>query len=206
MKRFLGLIAFSCLPALLPAVFAQAQSPSAETVAVLEKVGVRRGICVVLSDPQSPLALELARASELLVYVQLPAADRVEAVRQAADRQGLLGKRVFVEQGVWSHLHLADNLADAVVVQDAEQGRPSVPMTEILRVLRPGGKALVGAEQIVKPYPETTDDWSHPYHGPDNNPQSNDQLARAPYLTHFLAEPWYSPMPLVTVASGGRLF
>ena len=34
-----------------------------------------------------------------------------------------------------------------------------------------------------------------------------DRRARArPYLTKFLAEPWYGPMPEVTVASGGRLF
>jgi outer membrane protein assembly factor BamB len=77
---------------------------------------------------------------------------------------------------------------------------------ELLRVLRPGGKAILGKQEIVKPFPENTDDWSHPYHGPDNNPQSLDRVARAPYLTHFLAEPWYCPMPLQTVASGGRLF
>jgi outer membrane protein assembly factor BamB len=65
---------------------------------------------------------------------------------------------------------------------------------------------LAGEKKIVKPFPENTDDWSHPYHGPDNNPQSKDTVARAPYLTHFLAEPWYCPMPLQTVASGGRLF
>ncbi len=173
---------------------------------MLDKAGVQRGICVVLSDRPAPLAVELARASELLIYVQLPAADRVEALRKAADQEGLLGKRIFVEQGAWSHLHLADNLADVVVVDEVASGPAGVPRTEVLRVLRPGGKALVGAEQIVKPFPEATDDWSHPYHGPDNNPQSKDTLARAPYLTHFLAEPWYSPMPLVTVASGGRLF
>jgi outer membrane protein assembly factor BamB len=103
-------------------------------------------------------------------------------------------------------LHLADNLADAAVVAEAAVGSEGVPMAEVLRVLRPGGKALVGSKEVVKPFPEATDDWSHPYHGPDNNPQSKDQVARAPYLTHFLAEPWYSPMPLVTVASGGRLF
>jgi outer membrane protein assembly factor BamB len=194
------------LLAVLPTVLAQAQSPSAETGAVLEKAGVRRGICVVLSERPAPLALELARASELLIYVQLPAADRVESVREAADQQGLLGKRIFVQQGSWSHLHLADNLADAVIVQKSLQGPPNVPMPEILRVLRPGGTALLGTDPMVKPFPDATDDWSHPYHGPDNNPQSNDQLARAPYLTHFLAEPWYSPMPLVTVPSGGRLF
>lgn len=206
MKRFLSLIAFSCLLVLQPDVLAVGQDPSAQTREVLEKAGVRRGICVVLSDRPAPLAVELAEASDLRVYVQLPASDRVAALRKAADQRGLLGNRVFVQQGAWSHLHLADNLADLIVVGEVAGSPAGVPRTEVLRVLRPGGKAFIGTEEIVKPFPQATDDWSHPYHGPDNNPQSQDRVARAPYLTHFLAEPWYSPMPVVTVASGGRLF
>ena len=76
--------------------------------------------------------------------------------------------------------HLADNLAGAVI---AEEGK--VTEAEAGRVLHPGGLALLGEKQIVKPVPEGVDDWSHPYHGPDNNPQSTDQLALAPYLTPF---------------------
>jgi len=207
MKRFLSLIAFGCWLVLLPAAFAKAQFPFAENLTALRKAGVERGICVVLSGGWAePWAHYLADRYELLVYVQLPAADRVDHLRKFADQQGLLGKRIFAEQGAWSHLHLADNLADLVLVDGAASGPAGVPRSEVLRVLRPGGKALVDRELIVKLFPEGTDDWSHPYHGPDNNPQSKDTLARAPYLTHFLAEPWYSPMPVVTVASGGRLF
>ncbi|NUQ60953.1 MAG: PQQ-binding-like beta-propeller repeat protein [Pirellulales bacterium] len=204
MKRSWPLVVWSCLTVVLPIAAASAENLSAEAGTVLKQTGVRRGICAVLGDNPMPLAIELARASELLVYVQLPA-DKVEPARRLADQEGLLGSRIFVEQGASRRLHLADNLADTVVAP-AEQASQSAPTEEILRVLRPGGKAVLGPKEIVKPLPEGTDDWSHPYHGPDNNPQSKDRLARAPYLTHFLAEPWYSPMPLVTVASGGRLF
>ena len=61
-------------------------------------------------------------------------------------------------------------------------------------------------QELVKPVPDGVDDWSHPYHGPDNNPQSRDQVARAPYLTQFLADPRYAPLPQVAVAAGGRVF
>ena len=54
--------------------------------------------------------------------------------------------------------------------------------------------------------PDGIDDWSHPYHGPDNNPQSRDQIARGPYLTQFLADPRYAPLPQLAVAAGGRVF
>ena len=73
-------------------------------------------------------------------------------------------------------------------------------------MLHPEGKAVLGGEEIVKSAAEGTDAWSHLYHGPDNNTQSEDQLARAPYLTQFLADPKFCPMPEVTVAAGGRIF
>jgi hypothetical protein len=53
------------------------------------------------------------------------------------------------------------------------------PRAEVLRVLRPGGKGFHG-DAFSKPPREGTDEWTHPYHGPDNNPQSKDQVARGP--------------------------
>ena len=97
---------------------------------------------------------------------------------------------------------LADNCADAVVATS----ETPVPRAELLRVLRPGGKAVLGQEIVTKPIPEGSDDWSHHYHGPDNNPQSNDALVRAPLLTQFIAEPRYAPAPQNAVASAGRVF
>jgi len=73
-------------------------------------------------------------------------------------------------------------------------------------VLRPQGKALVAGQVLTKPFPKGVDDWSHHFHGPDNNPQSRDTVARAPFLTQFVAEPRYAPAPQQAVASAGRLF
>jgi len=36
-----------------------------------ESIGIKRGICVLLGDPTGELAVELARESELLIYVEL---------------------------------------------------------------------------------------------------------------------------------------
>ncbi len=195
-----GLIAFWASAGLLRK--GTAAEPDAQ--AILDRLESLRGICAVLGDPGADLAIELAKASELLVYVQLPDPAGVEAARRAGEAAGLLNRRVYVEQGSDGHLHLANNLADLVIVRGEAQGR--VSRKEVLRVLRPEGEALLGSTEITKPVPEGLDEWSHPYHGPDNNPQSTDQLALAPYLTQFLAEPWYCPMPEVTVVSGGRVF
>jgi hypothetical protein len=171
---------------------------------ILRHLDSPRGICALLGDREARQAIGLARASELTVYVQLSAADEVVVARRAAEAAGLLNRRVYVEPGSDARLQLADNLADLVVLAGDARGR--VPQAEVLRVLRPGGKGLLGTETITKPLPPDVDQWTHPYHGPDNNPQSTDQLARAPYLTQFLAEPYYGPMPEVTVISGGRMF
>ncbi len=190
-----------------PASAAKPASGESLARAALKKLDVEKGVCAVLGLPDSAgpsFVTDLAKGSELLVYFQSPNADEVAGVRKAADAAGLLGRRIFVDQGDFKSVHLADNLADAVLVSSSAQA--AVAEKELLRALQPRGKAIVGNRQIVKPFPPGVDAWSHPYHGPDNNPQSRDQLARAPYLTQFLAEPKFSPMPEVTVAAGGRIF
>jgi len=166
------------------------------------RIGIDRGICVISGDKQCRLALQLARHSELLIYVQLRDADAVRAACRAADQAGFYGKRIFIAKGSPDRIHLADNTADVII---ARRGA-DIDEDEILRVLRPGGAAYSRGRRITKPMPAGADDWSHPYHGPDNNPQSKDQLIKAPYLTQFLADPRYGPLPQVAVASAGRIF
>jgi outer membrane protein assembly factor BamB len=177
-------------------------SPPAETI--VRQLDSPRGIAVVLQDREAKFAIELAQASELTVFAQLTEARHVEAARRVADARGLLNRRVYVEEEKGTRIALADNLADAVVV--CGPAPPQALEREVLRVLRPGGKAWRGGKVLVKPQAEGVDEWSYPYHGPDNNPQSADRVARAPYLTQFLAEPYYCPMPEMTVVAGGRMF
>ncbi|MBL7223885.1 MAG: PQQ-binding-like beta-propeller repeat protein [Candidatus Brocadiae bacterium] len=188
-------------------VVAEPPAASREAQEALRRIAIHKGICVVLGLPKlerTGFPTELAKGSELLIYFQSPSANEVTEVRRAADEAGLLGKRVFAARGQWRSIHLADNLAGAVWVAPSVAG--AVDKTELVRVMRPEGEAILGEEEIVKPFPKGTDDWPYPYHGPDNNPQSADQIARAPYLTQFIAEPRFCPSPAVTVAAGGRVF
>jgi len=180
---------------------ARAQPPDAAEV--LKLAGRDRGICALLGDRDCRLAIALARSSQLTLFVQLPDADQSAAACRAADEAGLYGLRVFVDQGTPARIGLADNVADCVVLLTPLAAGQKA---EILRVLRPEGKALCGRETWTKPFPEGVDDWPHHYHGPDNNPQSRDRLARSPYLTQFVAEPRYAPGPQVALAAGGRVF
>ena len=171
----------------------------------LQRLEIQKGLCVVVGQSEPEAVLELARRSELLLYVQTDDARAAHELRDSAVNAGLLGSRIYVEHGALSELQLADNLADALIVT-AAVNVPALDRQELLRVVHPGGRILLPAETQTKPRPVGVDDWSHPYHGPDNNPQSRDLQAQAPYLTQFLTDPWYVPMPQVTVSAGGRIF
>ncbi len=191
------LIAVSCGPGL----------PAADSIDdLLRQAGTKKGLAVILGLPAGDafFPARLAEQSDLLVHVQLANKKQLLASRNQARKQGVLGTRVTMEAGSAESIHLASNIADLVylpVGRLSERGA-----NEVQRVLCPGGVSLIAGTTWQKPIPEGTDIWSHPYHGPDNNPRSTDQLVRAPYITQFMATPFYGPMPAVTVAAGGRLF
>lgn len=170
--------------------------------AVVSQARQAGGVLVsVGNDPA--VSIEMARRTSCLVFQQVTDPGALAAVRTAVDEAGLYGKRVFVGFGDPTRVHLADNIADALV---AAEGMSALSTQEALRVVRPEGSAWIGSREWVKPALAGVDDWSHPYHGPDNNPASSDQVARGPYLTQFLAEPRYAPLPQLAVASAGRVF
>jgi outer membrane protein assembly factor BamB len=210
LKRYRHTRAFACWVLVLFTILLVDGASPAEEAAVTPKAP--RGLYAVLglARPERPEYLvDLAVRGGHLVYFQTSDAAEAARVREAAEAAGALGRGVFVDIGDPASIHLASNLASVVIVSEA--ARAQVPKEEILRVLHPGGTAHVGEgalgePTLVKPAPEGVDSWSHPYHGPDNNPQSTDQVARKPYLTQFLAEPKFVPMPEVSVAAGGRVF
>ena len=190
-----------CLLSTLTTVSAQDTATTS-----LAELKVRQGIVLVLGEHDPNLPLQLAKSSKLTIYVQAADAKTISKTRQRAYEAGLLGTRIYVEQGQGKTIHLASNLADGAIVMDRQLATNKTVRAEVLRVLHPHARAILGDQTITKPRPVGADDWSHPYHGPDNNPQSTDQQAKAPYLTQFLTDPWYVPMPQVTVSSGGRVF
>ena len=186
------------------AAFASEAAPPAEQT--LGRIGASRGICVVLADRPGEEVLELARQSDLVLFVQTSRAAAAKALRASADRAGLLGTRVTVHHGPWSRIPLADRLADAAIVTGSAVAAVHRDDGEVRRVVRPLGRIVYPDREVVIPYPAGVDDWTHPYHGPDNNPLALDKEARAPFLTQFLAEPYFVPFPEVTVTAAGRVF
>ncbi len=183
--------------------------PIAEQLSrAVKRTGTTNDICVVLGLPSGidaeSLLTTLCGNNDMQVYVQTPSSEEADAIRMAAEEAEWLGSKVFVEEGPWESIHLATHLAGMVFVSDS--AAQHVKEEELLRVVYSGGTVFFGNREIVTPPVEDTDSWSHPYHGPDNNPQSLDRRARAPYMTQFLADPKFVPMPEISVAAGGKIF
>ncbi len=172
----------------------------------LDEIRSDHAVVVLLDIPQNDVSavVEFCRRSPFTLYVQSDNPQQVETLRQSADAAGLLGRTLFVDIGSHSRIHLANNIADAILVSPSAE--KSVSEDELLRVLHPRAAAFVNGQRIVKPVPDDYDDWSHPYHGPDNNPQSNDRLVRGELRTQFIGYPKFSPMPEQSVIAGGRIY
>jgi len=201
--RFYGVALVVSLTLPIPAQDVQAQSAIDSAASKLE---VQKGIVAVLgfSEADASSVVSLASSDGPRIYFQSADASVVNAVRVAAEQAQLLTIRISADAGSLSSIHLSENLADGVLV--AKAAAEQVTDAEVLRVLRPRGIAIIGNRKLVKQVPTGIDDWSHPYHGPDNNPQSNDQLVKGSFQTQFIADPKFSPMPEQTVIAGGRIF
>jgi outer membrane protein assembly factor BamB len=193
----------ACLVAVSP-VRAHAEESTAERAAgITDSSGIDRGVCVVVGGSPE-LAIELARQTKLLVHVLTEGPE--SAAKLAAEKAGFGIDRLVVERMAGTTLPHGDNVIDLVVL--AESGA-EVSEAEVLRALRPLGVAIGLPDRsnvIRKPEPKGLDDWSLWEHGPDNNPVSTDRMIRAPYMTQFMAEPYYIAMPSITTAAGGRTF
>ena len=195
----------ACVILLFP-VLPVSTANSASVKESLAQLEVQRGIVAVVGLPEGNAAalVDSLDGNEITLWFQSSDEAEVAAVRAAADEAGLLGSRLFAAQQSPATIRLADNLADGIVV--AASAASAVEDGELLRALRPQAMALVGDRKLVKPVPAGFDDWSHPYHGPDNNPNSTDRYVKGEFRTQFIGMPQFSPMPEQSVIAGGRIF
>ncbi len=193
-----GLAVFA---ALLLLSVAEASSVE-DLLALTEK---NRGICVVVGG-DGQLALELAQKSEFLVLGRVAPHALLDGVTSKAAAEDLLNKRLYFSIGDLKVVPLADHYVDLLIVD----GTVSPSGKEVMRALSaPGGKAhwlALGKTMEAEKPVEGSDDWGHWYHGPDNNPVSTDSVLIWPYLTQWMARPYYGAQARTTVVSAGRIF
>jgi len=175
--------------------------------AILEAAGVRGGLVVHLGCGDGRLTAALSAGKAYLVQGLDADPAAVEKARAHVRAQGLYG-RVSVDRLTGDRLPYVDNLVNLVVAD----GLGSVPMTEVMRVLAPGGVACIGSKKTVKPRPETIDEWTHYLHDATGNPVASDEVVGPPRRLQWVSGPrWarhHDHMASMTalVAAGGRLF
>jgi outer membrane protein assembly factor BamB len=182
-----------------------------EAEAILDRSGISGGLIVHLGCGAGNLTADFRVSDAYFVHGLSTRPETVAAARAAIQDRGMYGP-VSVDSWDGVNLPYADRLVNLIVAQD----RGQATQAELLRVLAPNGVLMVrDGEQwtkSVKPWPDTMDQWTHYFHGPDGNPVSDDTQVAPPERLQWIGSPRWSRhhdhMASMTslVSAGGRVF
>jgi outer membrane protein assembly factor BamB len=202
-----GLAGFVVFLGLLPAVITNGETAQD----ILDTTGIKGGLVVHLGCGDGRQTARFRAGDQFFVHGLDTDAAKVAAARDYLMEQGIYGP-VSVDKWDGRHLPYADNLVNLIVVD--EQANPA--QEELLRVLAPGGVAMVSREgqwkKVTKPWPTEIDEWTHYLHGADGNPVAQDSIVGPPEQLQWVGSPrWarhHDHMASMTslVSTGGRLF
>ncbi len=114
-------------------------------VHLVETAGIDRGLCTVIGWRDDDLLQNLTEASELFVHGWNADAAKVASARKAVDAAGLYGSRCVLESGSAEQLPYAENTIDLLLATDLTPDKlQQLKPAEVLRALRPLGKAILG--------------------------------------------------------------
>jgi SAM-dependent methyltransferase len=107
--------------------------------------GITKGVCVDVGGAEGSLAVQLAKLTELTVYVADLSPAAVRLCNLVADEEKLTGRVRAVEADAQA-LPFRDGFADLVVSRDSIFEWPDklAGIKEAYRILKPGGVALLG--------------------------------------------------------------
>ncbi len=188
-----------------------ADTEGAEPAKVAEQIlsasGVRGGLVVHLGCGDGRLTAALHAGDAYLVHGLDAVPANVTAARAHLRERGLYGP-VSVDYLAGDRLPYVDNLVNLVV---ADELGP-VAMDEVMRVMAPGGVAMVGGKKTVKPRPDAIDEWTHYLHDASNNAVAEDTVVGPPRHIQWISGPRFGRSHdhlagvSVVVSAGGRIF
>jgi len=182
-----------------------AEVPEEQAKAILDSSGVTGGLVVHVGCGDGRLTAALGASPRLVVH---GLDTDVNEARRTIRAAGLYGP-VSVDHLDGERLPYVDNLVRLLVVTGDSQ---RIPRNEVLRVLCPGGVAMVAGSKIVKPWPDEIDEWTHYLHGPDNNAVAKDTVVGPPQHFQWISGPRFSrshdhlASVSAVVSAGGRIF
>ncbi len=178
---------------------------------LLAEAGVRGGLIVHLGCGDGKLTAALRAGEGYTIHGLGTDPAGIEAARRTFRSRGLDGS-VSVEHWTDDRLPYTDNLVNLVVCQDPA----GIPISEVMRVLSPGGVAMIEQggqwKKTVKPWPEEIDQWTHFLYDASGNAVAKDSKVGPPRHVQWAAAPARSrdhdalaSLSAMT-SSNGRLF
>ena len=185
---------------------------SANAAAPIQSPATQGGLVVVVGCDDPAQLVSLRGSNGSLVQGIDRDLKNVAAAQKALHEKNAYGP-VSVRHWSGERLPYIDNLVGTLIIN----GKTSLDSAEILRVLRPRGVALVGGKTIVKPVPAEIDDWTHYFHGPDNNSLAKDTVVAPPRRFQWRSNPVWGrnhsleknrgqPTVMTVLSAAGRLF
>jgi outer membrane protein assembly factor BamB len=185
--------------------------PSQQAQQILQASGLKGGLVIHLGCGDGKLTAALGANGSYVVQGLDTDQKAIEAARKNIQALALYGK-VSAEPFAGDHLPYLDNLVNLIVAE--KLGR--VPMSEVMRVLAPGGVAYVKTggrwTKTVKPWPKDIDQWTHYLHDASGNAVAKDAQVGPPRHLQWAAAPlWprsheYTPSISAVVSAAGRVF
>jgi len=204
-----------------------AQEEKSTAKQILDAAGIQGGFVVHVGCGDGRLTAALRANSRYMVQGLGTDPANVQKAREHIRSLGLYGS-VSVDELDGDRLPYIDNLVNLIVTS----GEWQVAREEVLRVLAPGGVALVPAVsgqpsaisgeeirvggkvwlKVIKPVPVEIDEWTHYLHSPGNNAVAHDTVVGPPGRMQWVGSPRYSRhhdhMSSISavVSAGGRVF
>ncbi|MHC4402260.1 MAG: outer membrane protein assembly factor BamB family protein [Planctomycetota bacterium] len=178
-----------------------------EPATALKEAGITGGLVVHLGCGGGEMTAALRTSDAFTVHGLDRDLANVEKARKYIQSKGLYGP-VSVDHLPGSVLPYVDNLVRALLVSDAG----SIPRDELMRVVCPGGVAVIDGKLTVKLWPRETAQWPQHYNTPDNNAVALDSVVGPPRYFRWIAEPEWSrshlELPSIhsLVSAKGRLY
>jgi len=199
------------LVALLIASAANGRQVDQEAREILDATGVKGGFVVHIGCGDGRLTAALHTNDSYMVHGLDKDVKNLEEARKHIFSLDLYGQ-VSVDQQRGKQLPYIDNLINLVVAEDLGE----VPMSEVARVLVPGGVAYVKQagtwQKTVKPRPGEIDEWTHYLYDATGNAVSHDTVVGPPRRMQWVGSPkWarsheHSASLNALVAANGRIF